>query len=1495
MRKYKEVAMKNKLRRKLTALALCGVMIFSGSSSALADSQAGEIDENQIVQEQVLDEVIEEADTEVQEPAVEEATQELVPETVEPVIEEAPVEEVVEEVVEEQPQVEIQEVEAQPTVVEQVVEAVATATEKVVEVVETVIRYIIGMHDDLTYEDDQVIIKVYAEQDEIIPEGTKIKVVPILADDEATKAQYEEVAAGLQEKAAADEQIIEGFLAYDITLVDPEGNEFEPNGEVKVTMDYKKAALPADVENVEEAEVTIHHFEEDANGEVKQIVDMVAEAAIEAVVEVTEAAEVEKAEFKTESFSVFTITWTGTSSRKATITVHYVDDEGNELNGSQKNNVTLSSNSLDLEDYATAIDGYVFKRIDLDSLGSGKSAIYLRVNNNTLQYSNSSGYWATWTDWEEISTNENAVKDIYIVYGTLTPITTVDSKSEHVNISLTDYSIWTETQKSWSHNVMYDINDGHSLKFVTSGNQLSSPNYNVYTGGSSPRQGFVNNNLSSDYPKLKAAGESLDYLFNTTGKTYDANYLFQKVDGYYVYDSKSNFAEFDTTTEEFTVYGQPNAGFFPFNNFTDDLEIVSAATNAGENHHFGMHVDFTFMQPKSGTVGTAPMEFEFKGDDDVWVFIDGMLVLDLGGIHQSSGGTINFATGKIDYTDATDTTIYAMYVDAWEEAGKTPQQITDLTNQYFVQDTSGNYRFKDYSQHKLDFFYLERGAHDTNCKIKFNLIAIPENTVSIEKEITKANMANFADAEFKFQIEKKDVNNDGTYPSTSTLLANTSYKLYSVDANGNRTFIADKVTDANGQFTLKHRQVAEFSGIKASTKYCVTEIGVTSEVYDKVDVNGYDIQIKNSTDENGLTKKDYTTGDLLAQEYVYAKFGNQCNASNLRNLIIEKVMPEGQSSEETFELVLEFKEGNTWIPYNGTYYVDDLSNDSITAVDGKILLKAGEQAYIIGLISGTEYRVSEELSASQSVNFADPTYSGDGTVTENGISAVIEIGDVTDSGAKREYVATVTNTLLTKQVNVTKVWSDSDSVHESIFVGLYKKVNDQWQATGSYAELKADTWQATFEDLDLSYEYDVKELVPAANGEFTIGTKKYTATNDYYTVGSNDYAVSYNKVDEQYTSTVTITNTLLSKIEVEKVWNDGNIEHTNDTVYVGLYKVNGNQKERIAVKEIKAVTTWKTVFDKLATSAEYTYEVKELIPGDNNSYTAVDEDGIYSNGTFEYKVSYKKVGDSKVVITNTIKDKVVVEKLWADADNANGKRPETLDVYLKDGDHRVTLTLGKDKQGKVENHVLNGKAVRAEFTTDWSVTLYGVSSSYIFEEAPVAGYVSNKVVSDDKVTFTNTFNILIFKQSATDKHALEGAIFKITQGETSYYAESMADGRLGAWYNNEALTGTPVLPDGAFKLSEIKAPAGYMLSEAEWNIQMVNGLIIKVNGADASLVEKINGNLEIEAYTMSFVNEALYELPSTGGLGIYVPMMSGVIMMMAAAFILMNNKRKEVL
>lgn len=188
--------------------------------------------------------------------------------------------------------------------------------------------------EELHYEDDQVTVTVTAAETGIIPEGAALKVVPILAEDPETAEQYQDVEAKLQEKAEEEEYEIAGFLAYDISFVDAEGNKLEPNGEVNVSMNYKQAAIPQEVaENQDtDAEVKVLHLEEDGNGEVAQVVDMSAEnkASVDTLT-TTEGAKVKNVEIETESFSVFTITW-GNDLRF--ITVKYVDKDENELTNS---------------------------------------------------------------------------------------------------------------------------------------------------------------------------------------------------------------------------------------------------------------------------------------------------------------------------------------------------------------------------------------------------------------------------------------------------------------------------------------------------------------------------------------------------------------------------------------------------------------------------------------------------------------------------------------------------------------------------------------------------------------------------------------------------------------------------------------------------------------------------------------------------------------------------------------------------------------------------------------------------------------------------------------------------------------------------------------------------------------------------------------------------------------------------------------------------------
>ena len=427
----------NKKHRRLTALLLCVALMLGSVTSVSADISAADSETEAQSEAQTYAEEAEAEAVAYEEPEVEAQAE-----------------------VEEEAPVETQAPETEAVQTEGATEAVETTDEQQVaeetSVEETVIESETELESEtetevvaqqLDYEDDQVKVHVTAKEEGIIPENASLKVVPLvkqeITDDmtdeqkqevEAINKKYDEAEQKLFEKADNEAFDIAGFLAYDIGFVDVDGNEVEPNGDVKVTMEYKKAQAPEGIEVTEDTELTVMHLEEDKDGEVKQVVDLaddsVANGAVEKL-QTNEENKLEKLEFVSDSFSTFTVTWTNTT---ISLRIHYVDENGTEIQGTQTESDFKNYNgSVAFADYAGTISGYKYSSAHLNS-ATGKTVTSAQGSRQRNDW----GIWSSYTYYLSIKNGSNEVKqlssdygagtaDIYLVYNKINETETPDT------------------------------------------------------------------------------------------------------------------------------------------------------------------------------------------------------------------------------------------------------------------------------------------------------------------------------------------------------------------------------------------------------------------------------------------------------------------------------------------------------------------------------------------------------------------------------------------------------------------------------------------------------------------------------------------------------------------------------------------------------------------------------------------------------------------------------------------------------------------------------------------------------------------------------------------------------------------------------------------------------------------------------------------------------------------------------------------------------------
>lgn len=674
---------------------------------------------------------------------------------------------------------------------------------------------------------------------------------------------------------------------------------------------------------------------------------------------------------------------------------------------------------------------------------------------------------------------------------------TVDSAKRGITINMFNYDT-------------AGINEGHSLKF-SNGSDGGNEDYNKYRGPSDLSLGIMQKRLGEDsYPIVdKGKKESSSYLFSTkegTGKEFysDANYLFkQDADGYYEYDSTKNFAQFNKNTKEFTVYkvpgsskdpidlqqGSKHGSFFPFNTLGDHKYWgIPQISEKSPDFHFGMTMSAKFIQPKDGKINGNNMVFEFSGDDDVWVYIDGVLVLDIGGIHNSVSGSIDFAEGTVK-VGSNNYTLKNLFKEAEAE------KEGDFVSRKDI--------FKDYTVHTINFYYLERGKGDSNCKLKFNLPTVPDGSVKVQKQLSNTDKEKYADVKFKFQLLVKD-EKENYVPSTPNGILDDGRKV---------EFSEDKV------FTLKPGQYATFSGLKANTKYRIKELGVSKNEYDKVFIND---EVTTSQDENVISN-EATVGSRP-----WVIFTNKCSEKNSRKLCITKKIKGDIPVNDKFDFEIKLNGQK----YTGNYYLQDSEGNYYTSENGPLKkaknktvcgsavngvvssVPAGYTVVLEQILAGTSFEVNEiNLNPT---DYGNPEYSieaAEDVNTTDKASGKIELG----SDAK----VTVTNTRNNvASLEITKVNTSNQSLPGAKFTltldgdsaKTYNVTSDE-NGLLKFENLSVGTYTLTETEAPSGYvksteSYKVK--VSVENNKATAKLYKADGTNEI----ENKQIINYTEKEE---------------------------------------------------------------------------------------------------------------------------------------------------------------------------------------------------------------------------------------------------------------------------------------------------------------------------------------------------------------------------------------------
>jgi len=555
----------------------------------------------------------------------------------------------------------------------------------------------------------------------------------------------------------------------------------------------------------------------------------------------------------------------------------------------------------------------------------------------------------------------------------LSTVNTIDNDEFGITMKMVDFG---NVRAYGSHRRSADLHDFFYAPGGANGN------------GDNNAAGMMTNDLKADgYPEstdaTHQAGVSLGELYTgTESGLFDVNHLFiesiHNESGYFEFDSTQNHAQLDTDTNTFTVYDQLMAigtdsgptrthGQFlpyadivaahdegrtaPFRNLTtvDQTTLSDSDPRKGEimywvpgedqYYFFGMEMEASFTQTASGLDAWGhDIIFEFSGDDDFWFYVDGELVLDLGGVHKAMSGSINFRTGQVTSSRG-NSTLYEIFRSNYQSRGMTEDQISAKLDEIFHLNSEGNYVFRDYTNHDMKMFYMERGAGASNLHMRFNLAAVKPGTFQLSKSISGATVTDSSLLRFPYQIYytlKTDP--IGGPPHLLSDPAAVTYKDSTREVPYQAHYTpADGTQDYDSVFFLRPGETAQVAMPLDVAEYWVVECAVNPDIYEQVTVNDETIAGTATVNEvGGTARRDYAAPHDTLEARKKVEYDNCVDEDAMSALRIKKVLYDSDGTalltadqdgtEFSFRLYLGSEDENAAdlpLAYLYSYYVID--------------------------------------------------------------------------------------------------------------------------------------------------------------------------------------------------------------------------------------------------------------------------------------------------------------------------------------------------------------------------------------------------------------------------------------------------------------------------------------------------------------------------------------------------------------------------------------------